>query len=183
MDFSLHTIDHLTDNIADTYIPMKDLEDIVDSWNPVKSFLTLEQIVTISLECEQIMLCIMKMITFLMKRSNYEWCNNILKHYYNKLSRLDFKYGNLHRMPPLSEETIKNNKIEKIEDIVISIINSIAELHTIVVKSSNVKIDLLNISIYCGSLKKNWILYVRNNFHIKNRHKNSKSCTPSGRYA
>ena len=57
-------------------------------------------------------------------------------------------------MSPLSEETIKNNKIEKIEDIIISIINSIAELHTIVVKSSNVKIDLLNISIYCGSLKK-----------------------------
>ena len=138
----------LVDNITDMYIPIADLENLT-----YEAFCDINDEKHLSNNCEEIVSELLNMITILMKKTTYDRCKDILKHYFNRYRELEFSHGNIEEFPTLESKLQKHFMDVDIEEILKKITTKMKILHELMCEY-NIKMTLINMTMYCTSLKK-----------------------------
>ena len=144
---------HLPEYLKDFHTPLEDIEDITFEWNNL-SWLKQDNIKTISLKCEDVVVSLLYIIICVMKLDLDIHIQDGLKNEYNKLRKLDYKYGDLYYIPRLHHDILK----EKTEICICKTISGIAQhiyiMHDIRMNSIPVRKQPVSFSRFSASLKK-----------------------------
>ena len=122
---SFHTVDMLTDNVIDMYIPMMDLADMSYDFHKTKGR-------TLAVECEMILSKILNLIAIFMKNTVSVRHKDILKHYFNRYVNLKFANGDIERLVTLDMKLSECFKPEDTEIFIMKISSSLKALHAFI---------------------------------------------------
>ena len=144
---------YLPEYLQDFYTPLEDIEDITCEWNNL-SWLKRDEIKTISLKCEDIVVSLLYIIICAMKLDLDIHIQDGLKVEYNKLRKLDYKYGDLYYFPHLHHDILKEKTEICICKTMLGIAQHIYIMHDIRMNFIPVRKQPVNFSCFSASLKK-----------------------------
>ena len=119
------TVDMLTDNIIDMYIPMMDLADMSYDFHKTKGKI-------LAVECELILSKILDLIAIFMKKTTCVRNKDILRNYFNRYVNLKFSNGNVECLITLDMKLSDCFNLEDTEIFIMKISSSLKALHAFI---------------------------------------------------
>ena len=140
------TVDMLTDNIIDMYIPMMDLSDLSYDFHKTKGKI-------LAVECELILSKILNLIAIFMKNTTCVRNKDILKHYFNRYVNLKFSNGDAECLITLESKLSDTYNPEDTEIFIMKMSSSLKALHAFISEFDFNK-TLISKVVFLGCLKK-----------------------------